>query len=165
VKGVIVLLDELISQIRSDQARRSRKQVDEPLLMNISQSTIEHKQSTSDHSGQFVPSQLLIDYLPRVKSTTIDKYGSIFLPENDPYSETAQQHVLSLNHRLNGTAENQEMHAECTAQYPPKLRQLSELTFIPTETVKWILEHSHDSLISKHNDRQKGSRYFSWHHE
>jgi tetratricopeptide (TPR) repeat protein len=69
IKGVIVLLDELISQIRSDQAKRNRKKIDEPFSINIDNP----EQSTSDLSGQFIHSQLLIDCLLRMKSNSNDK--------------------------------------------------------------------------------------------
>ncbi|CAF4036392.1 unnamed protein product [Rotaria magnacalcarata] len=62
-RGIIVLLDELISLIRSDQERRSRNKVDEPLATNISNTNTKQEQSTSDFSGQFIQPELLIDCL------------------------------------------------------------------------------------------------------
>lgn len=79
VKGAIVLLDELISLIRSDQARRNRKTVDEPLSMNLSNATSKHEQSTSDLGGQFLHFQLLIDCLLRMKSSSTDSKELIAL--------------------------------------------------------------------------------------
>ena len=73
VRGVIVLLDELISQIRSDQARRRRRMADEPLPINYSNNNINQEQSTSDLSGQFIYAQLLIECLLRMKSTSTEK--------------------------------------------------------------------------------------------
>ncbi|CAM4923075.1 unnamed protein product [Rotaria socialis] len=63
VRGIIVLLDELISLIRSDQERRSRNKVDEPLPINLSNRNTKQEQSTNDLSGQFIQSELLIDCL------------------------------------------------------------------------------------------------------
>ena len=75
MRGVIVLLDELISQIRSDQAVRSRKKIDEPFPMNFN----EFEQSTSDLSGQFIHSELLLDCLLRMQSNSTDKNELIAL--------------------------------------------------------------------------------------
>ena len=75
VRGVIVLLDELISQIRSDQAVRTRKKIDEPFPMNFN----EFEQSTSDLGGQFIHSELLLDCLLRMQSNPTDKSELISL--------------------------------------------------------------------------------------
>ncbi len=66
---MIVLLDELISLIHSDQTKRNRNKIDEPLSINVSN----YEQSTNDLSGQFIHTQLLIDCLVRMKSNSTDK--------------------------------------------------------------------------------------------
>lgn len=68
VRGVIVLLDELISVIRSDQKSRNRKRIDEPLSMDFNHP----EQSTSGLNGQFISSQLLIDCLLRMQPNSTD---------------------------------------------------------------------------------------------
>ncbi|CAF3522958.1 unnamed protein product [Rotaria sp. Silwood1] len=96
VKGVIVLLDELISQIRSDQARRNRKNVDEPLSMNFSNTnTNKHEQSTSDLSGQFIHSQLLIDCLIQMKPTSNEKKEFISLCQQYYKGNTMELSLLN----------------------------------------------------------------------
>ncbi|CAF2947885.1 unnamed protein product [Rotaria sp. Silwood2] len=96
VKGVIVLLDELISQIRSDQARRNRNRVDEPLPMNFSNTNNnKHEQSTSDLSGQFIQSQLLIDCLVRMKPTSNEKNDFISLCQQYYKGNTAELSLLN----------------------------------------------------------------------
>ncbi|CAF4528631.1 unnamed protein product [Rotaria sp. Silwood2] len=96
VKGVIVLLDELISQIRSDQARRNRNRVDEPLPMNFSNTNNnKHEQSTSDLSDQFIQSQLLIDCLVRMKPTSNEKNDFISLCQQYYKGNTAELSLLN----------------------------------------------------------------------
>ena len=79
VRGVIVLLDELISLIQSDQTRRNRKKNDESFPINLSHTNGNREQSTSDLSGQFIHSQLLIDCLVRMKTTSTDRNELIAL--------------------------------------------------------------------------------------
>src|SRR3984957_19119886 len=84
VKGVIVQLDELVAQIRSDQEKRSHSKSDESLAFSIFYATAAgHGQSTSGLNGQFVHSQLLIDCLIRMKSTSTDKNELISLCKDE----------------------------------------------------------------------------------
>ena len=73
MRGVIVVLDELISQIRTDQSRRSRHDPSESLLMNFNCEHVSLEQSTSDLGSHFVQSQLLIDCLLRMEPTAAAK--------------------------------------------------------------------------------------------
>jgi len=71
VKGVIVQLDDLINQIRSDQINRMK--IEEPLSINIYTFNSNEDQSTTELNGHFVHSLLLIDVLLRMKSNQKDK--------------------------------------------------------------------------------------------
>lgn len=77
MRGVIVLLNELISRIQSDQTVRSRKKIDEPFPMDFN----EFEQSTNDLSGQFLHSELLLNCLLRMQSNSSDKNQLISLCE------------------------------------------------------------------------------------
>ena len=66
-------LEAIVTQILTDQAIRVRNKVDEPLSINIFNTTNEKEQSTNEINGQFVYSQLLIDCLLRMPSTSTDK--------------------------------------------------------------------------------------------
>ncbi|CAF1394223.1 unnamed protein product, partial [Rotaria sordida] len=94
--GVIVLLDELISRIRSDQARRNRNKVDEPLPMTFNNTNNnKHEQSTSDLSSQFIHSQLLIDCLVRMKSSSNKKNEFISLCRQYYKGNTSELSLLN----------------------------------------------------------------------
>ena len=73
VKAVVIDLDELISQIRSNY--KIEKKVHEPLSINIYITDT----STTNVNVQFVFSQVFIDCLLRLKSTQTDKYELIHL--------------------------------------------------------------------------------------
>ena len=70
VKAVIVELDELIHRIQTDQHQRKHNKIDESLpICIINSNDVDHGQSTTELSGQFLHSQLLIDCLIKMKST------------------------------------------------------------------------------------------------
>ncbi|CAF2148923.1 unnamed protein product [Rotaria magnacalcarata] len=94
-RGIIVLLDELISLIRSDQERRSRNKVDEPLATNISNTNTKQEQSTSDFSGQFIQPELLIDCLLRMKSNSVEKKEFITFCQNYYKGNSKELSVLN----------------------------------------------------------------------
>jgi len=89
VKGVYTQCDKLITQIQGDRMRRMRDSMDEPLSMSIHNANINDRQSTSDLDGRFVHSQLLIDCLLRMQSTTTDinEFISLCLNENHENEE------------------------------------------------------------------------------
>lgn len=89
---MIVLLDELISLIKSDKKRRNRRNLDEPLGINFNN----HEQSTSDLSGQFIHSQLLIDCLLRMKTdSNVDKKE--FISFCQQYYKDNEMELLLIN--------------------------------------------------------------------
>lgn len=63
IKGISILLDETISQIRDDNNRRRRRDVDDPIVVTMS-----GEASTSNLDGEFIQNQVLIDCLLRMKS-------------------------------------------------------------------------------------------------
>ena len=66
-------LESIVTKILSDQAARVHNKVDEPLSINIFNTTGQKEQSTNEINGQFVYSQLLIDCLLRMTSSPTDK--------------------------------------------------------------------------------------------
>ncbi|CAF4363516.1 unnamed protein product, partial [Rotaria sordida] len=87
---------ELISRIRSDQARRNRNKVDEPLPMTFNNTNNnKHEQPTSDLSGQFIHSQLLIDCLVRMKSSSNEKNEFISLCRQYYKGNTSELSLLN----------------------------------------------------------------------
>ncbi len=80
VKAVIVDLDELIHRIHIDQYQRKQKKIDESLpICIITSNDVDHGQSTTELSGQFLHSELLIDCLIKMKSNVNDKNELISL--------------------------------------------------------------------------------------
>jgi tetratricopeptide (TPR) repeat protein len=77
---VIVKLDDLINQIKTDQ--KSRVKIEEPLSMNIFSISGNPDKSTTGLNGHFVHSLLLIDVLIRMKSIETDKQQLITLCKN-----------------------------------------------------------------------------------
>jgi tetratricopeptide (TPR) repeat protein len=71
---VIVRLDELIRQIHTDQTQQQHQKLDEALPMSVFKSS-EHaeEQSSTGLNGQFIHSQLLIDCLVRMESSSNEK--------------------------------------------------------------------------------------------
>ncbi len=68
---MIIRLDDLITQIRSDQINRGK--IEEPLPINIYTITNNQDQSTIELNGGFIHSLLLIDVLLRMKTNQEDK--------------------------------------------------------------------------------------------
>ena len=67
VKGVVTRFDELIQQIKTDQIQRQQYKIDESLSIDVFNSSIEGEgHSSSVLNGQFIHSQLLIDWLIRM---------------------------------------------------------------------------------------------------
>jgi len=80
VTAVIVGLDELIHRIQTDRHQRKHNKIDESLpICIIYPNDVGHEQSTTDLSGQFLHSQLLIDCLINMKSNANDKRELISL--------------------------------------------------------------------------------------
>jgi tetratricopeptide (TPR) repeat protein len=74
VKGVHTRLDDLIHQIKADQIQRQHHKIDEALAITIFNSNIPgEEQSSTGLNGQFIHSQLLIDCLIRMKSSSNEK--------------------------------------------------------------------------------------------
>lgn len=94
MKGVFVQLAELIAQIQSDQTKRNTNNIDDTLPFNIFNTNFVQEQSTIGMNGQFVHSQLLIDCLIRMKSTTATKSELIALCKNQYQDNTAQLNIL-----------------------------------------------------------------------
>ena len=77
---MVVELNALIHQIKTDQHQREHSKIDESLPFCIVNSNDDnHGQSTTDLGGQFLHSQLLIDCLIKMKSTDKDKSELITL--------------------------------------------------------------------------------------
>ncbi|CAM4820955.1 unnamed protein product [Rotaria magnacalcarata] len=70
VNGVFVKLKDLIDQIQFDQKKRNTNQTNEELPFHIFNSTNAHERSSTGMNGQFVHSQVLIDCLLGMQSTT-----------------------------------------------------------------------------------------------
>ena len=94
MKGDIDQLEELIAQIQSDQMRRIQNKVDEPISINIFNTNAGQGQSTSGLNGQFVHSQLLLDCLLRMKSTSTDKNELIELCQQEYQGNNVQLAIL-----------------------------------------------------------------------
>ncbi|CAM4799156.1 unnamed protein product [Rotaria magnacalcarata] len=73
VRGVFVRLDDLVSQITTDQTKRIHNKVDEALPICTFTAGAGQDQLTTGLNGQFIHSQLLIDCLLRIKSTSSAK--------------------------------------------------------------------------------------------
>lgn len=67
---MIVNLDELISQIRSDRSRRNGREIDQLFTFNLYKT---NEQSTAKINNSFIHFELLIDCLLRLKSNSTDK--------------------------------------------------------------------------------------------
>ena len=95
MRGVIAQLDQLIVEIRSDQARRIQNQVDEPTFISIFNTKTNHEQSTNQINGQFVHSQLLIDCLLRMKSISTDKKQLVEFCQQEYRDNDSQLSIVS----------------------------------------------------------------------
>ncbi|UJR19735.1 hypothetical protein I4U23_022869 [Adineta vaga] len=94
VKGIIFQLNDLITQIQSDQIRRIQNKVDEPISINIFNTNADYGQSTGKLNGQFVDSQLLIDSLLRMKSNLTDKNDLMALCQREYYNNDTQLAIV-----------------------------------------------------------------------
>ncbi len=81
MKGVVITLDELLSQLTADH--KIQKQIEEPLSLNFFKAGVGASKSTSGVNSQFVFFQILIDYILRLKSTQTDKDELINLFQNE----------------------------------------------------------------------------------
>lgn len=71
---MIVLLNELISTIRSDQEGRRRKSATDPFLTHLSDTqSLKPEQSTSHLGGEYVWTQLLLDCLSRMTPSSDER--------------------------------------------------------------------------------------------
>ncbi|CAF1464109.1 unnamed protein product [Adineta steineri] len=71
IKAVVVNLDELVSRIKADH--KIQKMVEEPLSINIFTKGGDAGSSTTGLNGEFVFSQILIDFLIQLQYTEDDK--------------------------------------------------------------------------------------------
>jgi len=79
IKGVIIKLDELVSQMRSNQEKRFQTKINEPLPITFFLTNNEH----NELNDNFIYSQLLVDYLLHVKSIITDKKELISLCKDE----------------------------------------------------------------------------------
>ncbi|CAF3711166.1 unnamed protein product [Adineta steineri] len=94
IKNVIVNLDELVVQIRSDRAKRNYES-DEPLPFNIYKKSVNDEKVANDSNNQFIYSGSLIDCLLHMPSYTTDQSQLISLCR-DIYKGDANE-LLILN--------------------------------------------------------------------
>ncbi|CAF1332663.1 unnamed protein product [Rotaria sordida] len=94
VNGVITQLDELISQIKLNQAKKIHSKIDEPISISIFNTSVNHGQSTSGLNGQFLHSQLLIDALLRIKPTSNDKNELISVCQKEYKDNKTELNIL-----------------------------------------------------------------------
>ncbi|CAF1182466.1 unnamed protein product [Adineta steineri] len=80
IKGVIIKLDELVTQIQSNQNKRSQIKIDEPLLITFFFTNNNNNSELNDH---FIYSQLLIDYLLHNKLISTDEKELILLSKDE----------------------------------------------------------------------------------
>ncbi|CAF4690657.1 unnamed protein product, partial [Rotaria sp. Silwood2] len=71
-RGIYTQLNKLIASIPSRYSRRPRRDMDESFVFSILNANIDQEQSTTELDGRFVHSQLLIDALQRMKSTSTE---------------------------------------------------------------------------------------------
>jgi hypothetical protein len=83
VKGVIVQSDALINQIQSDYSKRIQYQIDEPFPITIYKPNNLSDKSIND---DYFHSQVLIDYLLKMKSIPTDKIQFINICLNEYHS-------------------------------------------------------------------------------
>jgi hypothetical protein len=88
IRAVIIKSVDLVNKIQTDQIKRIKKKVDESLPINIFNT--EQGQSTTGLNGQFIHSQLLIDCLLRMKSTSVEKNDLVTVCKKE-YEGNAQE--------------------------------------------------------------------------
>ena len=85
---MVINQDVLFHQIQSDQLKRLKNKIDEPLTINISQFNNLVEKSTNELNGKFLHSQLLIDCLLRMKTDQTDRHEFVefcrTIYENNP---------------------------------------------------------------------------------
>lgn len=79
IKGVIVNLDELLGQIRSDRNRSNSEENIEPLSFNIYKKKPAKDQSALSINRQFIQFELLIDCLLRIETHPTDRKRALNL--------------------------------------------------------------------------------------
>jgi hypothetical protein len=94
VRGPIVQLDKLVTQIQSDQAIRSYNKIHEPLSIRIFNPYDSQEHSSTGLNGQFVYSQFLIDCLVRMKSILINKNELISLLKKAYEGNSSQLSII-----------------------------------------------------------------------
>ena len=95
MKAVIVDLDELIQNILSDHKQRKANKIDEAVSISVfSTGGADEEQSTSGINGHFIHSQLLIDCLIRMKSTSNDKTELISFCRKEYEGNNAELKIL-----------------------------------------------------------------------
>ncbi|UJR26396.1 hypothetical protein I4U23_007728 [Adineta vaga] len=77
VKGVIINLDELVSQIQSDRARRNTSENDESWSFNFYKKSSTNEQSTTDMNNHFLHFEFFFDCLFHMKSNSMDRTNLI----------------------------------------------------------------------------------------
>jgi pentatricopeptide repeat protein len=87
---VIVKLDELVSQIRSNQEQRSQTKINEPLPIIFFLTNNENNESNQ----YFIYSHLLIDYLLRIKSISTDEKELISLCKDEYKGNENELNIL-----------------------------------------------------------------------
>ncbi len=90
VIGPITSLNTLVDRIQSDYGRRSYLKINEPLSINIFNACDNPEHSSTNLNGQFVYSQLVIDCLVRMKSTTDNQKELISFLEKE-YKDNSSQ--------------------------------------------------------------------------
>ena len=95
MKGVVVRLDELIQQIKTDQNQRQQQRMDESLSINVFNSSVQGEgQSSSGLNGQFIHSQLLIHCLIRMKLSKDERKELIILCQLEYKTNPAELKII-----------------------------------------------------------------------
>jgi hypothetical protein len=95
VKGVIEDINELVIQVLSAQEKQtSRDRFEASLPITIFNTSGSREQSTTELNGQFVHSQILIDCLLRLKSTTTDKHDLVTYCKKQYASDNTQLKII-----------------------------------------------------------------------
>ncbi len=96
MRAVIVVLDELIQKILSDHKERKTKKIDEAFSISVfTTGGAGEEQSTSGINGHFIHSQLLIDCLIKMKSTSNDKTELISFCKKEYEGNNAELKILA----------------------------------------------------------------------
>ena len=91
----MVQLDELIQKIKADQTQRQHRKVDETLAISIFKSNAQTEgQSSTGLNGQFIHSQLLIECLIRMKSSSDERQELIALGKRQYRNNPAELQIV-----------------------------------------------------------------------